>query len=84
MECDLSHSILDILDTQTLTSMLINQVEHTYSVYPDKVLVTVYDRTLYTESNKHTLNTYTYTIELYTNKGDLREYTNTHSVDLYA
>ena len=64
--------------------MLVNQIEKTYSIYPNTMTVTVYDDTLNTDTGKHTLNTYTYTIELYSSNGLAKQYTNSHSIDLYA
>lgn len=64
--------------------MLVNQIERTYSIYPNAMNVTVYSDTLDTDTGKHILNTYTYTIELYTNNGLAKHYTNQHAVDLYV
>lgn len=79
-----SSSILYLLYTNSLTYMLVKEVERTYSIYPNSMVVTVYSDTLDTDSNKHILTTYQYTIELYTSRGNIAHYTNSHSVDLYA
>lgn len=64
--------------------MVVNQTERVYSIYPNSMTVTVYSDTLDTDTNKHTLNTYVYTIELYSSKGTTQRYSNQHSIDLYA
>jgi hypothetical protein len=64
--------------------MLVNQTERVYSIEPNSMSITVYDDTLDTDTGKHVLNTYVYTIELYSSKGIVQHYSNSHSIDLYA
>lgn len=64
--------------------MLVNQIERTYTVYPNTMNVRVYSDTLDTDTGKHIVNIYTYSIELYTNNGVAKHYSNKHTIDLYA